>query len=104
MEEEKIIDSHFKDVSEFFEEYLLPEAIAYYIAIGFYKNNLYENSIDVFVSSVLAEFFNYEVKDMKSLIKNVKKLLKIKYKLVVINEAPLKFKKQFQTKNGYFHT
>ena len=88
---ELIISPHGDKVNQFIEEYIMPEVIAFYLATGYYENCMYEESLNIHINSIIAEVFNGEEKDRKKLIYNIKKLLGIKYGLVVINEDPLNF-------------
>lgn len=86
-----IIEPHFKRVEEYLEEYIIPEVISYYIATGYYDSAMYEKKFQIHINSILAELFNYDVKDNKKLKKNIKKLLKVKYGLEIDDEEPLDF-------------
>lgn len=88
---EQIIEPHHKQFDKYFEEYIIPQAIAHYLATGYYCSNMYEESFSIHINSVLDEFFNYEVKDVKALKKKVKRILLIKYSLIVDDEDPLDF-------------
>ena len=78
-------------VNQFVEEYIMPEVIAFYLATGYYGSCMYEESLHIHINSIIAEVFNGEEKDRPRLIDNIKKLLRIKYGLIVINEDPLDF-------------
>lgn len=86
-----IISPHGDKVNQFVEEYIMPEVIAFYLATGYYESCMYEESLHIHINSIIAEVFNGEEKDRPKLIDNIKKLLRIKYGLVVINEDPLDF-------------
>lgn len=88
---EMIISQHGDIVNQFVEEYIMPEVIAFYLATGYYGSCMYEESLHIHINSIIAEVFNVEEKDRLKLIDNIKKLLRIKYGLVVINEDPLDF-------------
>ena len=90
---DRIIEPHHKKVEEYLEEYIIPEMVAYYIATGYYDSSMYEERFQIHINSVLAELFNYEVKNKKQLKKQIKKLLKVKYGLEIEDEDPLDFKR-----------
>ncbi len=86
-----IISPHGDKVNQFVEEYIMPEVIAFYLATGYYGSCMYEESLHIHINSIIAEVFNGEEKDRPKLIDNIKKVLRIKYGLIVINEDPLDF-------------
>lgn len=86
-----IISPHGDKVNQFIEEYVMPDVIAFYLATGYYGSCMYKESLNIHINSIIAEVFNGEEKDRTKLIYNIKKLLRIKYGLVVINEDPLNF-------------
>ena len=86
---QQIIEPHHNQFDRYFEEYVIPESIAYFLATGYYTSSMYEESFRIHINSVLAEFFNYEVKDVKSLKKRIKRILLVKYSLKVDDEDPL---------------
>lgn len=88
---ELIISPHGDKVNQFIEEYIMTEVIAFYLATGYYGNCMYEESLNIHINSIIAEVFNGEEKDRLRLIDNIKKLFRIKYGLIVINEDPLDF-------------
>lgn len=88
---ELIISQHGDKVNQFIEEYIMTEVIAFYLATGYYGNCMYEESLNIHINSIIAEVFNGEEKDRLRLIDNIKKLFRIKYGLIVINEDPLDF-------------
>ena len=91
---ERIIEPHHKKVGDYLEVCIIPEVVAYYIATGYYTSSTYEESFQIHINSVLAEFFNYEVQNKKQLKKQIKKLLKVKYGLEIEDEEPLDFKRK----------
>lgn len=86
-----IISPHGIKVHQFVEEYVMPEVIAFYLATGYYGSCMYEESLQIHINSIIAEVFNSEEEDRPRLIDNIKKILRIKYGLIVINEDPLDF-------------
>lgn len=91
--EVKMIDQHINYIGNYLEEFIVPDVIAFYLASGYYESKLYENSLDIFINSVLAQFFNYEVKNLTVVRRNTIKILKIKYNLEISCDCPLRFKK-----------
>lgn len=89
---EEILLPHYKVVSRFLEEYVIPEVIAFYLASGFYGSCVYEESYRIHINSIVKEIFNCEISNMKELKRNIKKLLIVKYGLEIVDEDPLDFK------------
>lgn len=73
-------------------EYVIPEVVAFYIANAFYRNTMWESSLIQIYNSA-SDMINVFTKDKNKSIKEIKKLLKIKYALEVINDNPLNLKK-----------
>ena len=91
---EKIELPHVELCSTYAEEYLIPDYVAFYIATGYYQNALWENSIMQHFNSA-ADMFNVTLQNKNNAIENVKKILKLKYSLEVVEEYPiLKLKKR----------
>lgn len=84
-----IISPHGVKVHQFVEEYIMPEVIAFYLATGYYGSCMYEESLQIHINSIIAEVFTSEEEERARLIDNIKKILRIKYGLIVINEDPL---------------
>ena len=87
---QNILNPHYKIVSKYLEEYVIPEVISFYIATGYYHSYVYEENFNIHIKSILGELFNYEVKYLYFIKRKVKSILKVKYNLKVISERPLR--------------
>ena len=67
----------------------MPEIIAYYIANSFNRNSLYSGTFDQYYNST-KDMLNLFNEDYEAVKKEVFKLLKMKYDLIVTNKEPLK--------------
>lgn len=85
---EKYIAPHRELTEEFLEEFIMPEYIAFYIASGFNHYALWEGTFSQHYNSA-ADLFNYFPEDQTKIINNVKKILRIKYSLAIVEEKPL---------------
>ncbi len=88
---ELLVNPHGDRVHKYIEACILPEVISFYLATGYYKNCVYQDSLDIHINSIIAELFNGEYEERETLKSNIKKVLYIKYGLIVINESPLDF-------------
>ena len=86
-EYEKYIGPHRELTEKFLEEFIMPEYIAFYIASGFNHHALWEGTFSQHYNSA-ADLFNYFPDDKTLVIDNVKKILRIKYSLEVVEEKP----------------
>lgn len=80
---------HLTVMNCYMENYIIPEVVSFYLATGFYNSCVYEESFIVHVNTVLAGFFNCEIKNTGKLMNNVKSLLLVKYGLKVVDDNPL---------------
>lgn len=87
-EYEKYIGPHRELTEKFLEEFIMPEYIAFYIASGYNHHALWEGTFTQHYNSA-ADLFNYFPEDKSFVIENVKKILRIKYSLDIIEEKPL---------------
>ena len=91
-EVEQILIPFSDNTNDFMNEYVIPEVVAFYIANAFYRNAIWESSLIQIYNSA-SDMINVSTKDKNKSIKEIKKLLKIKYALEVINDNPLNLKK-----------
>ena len=91
-EVEKILIPFSDNTNEFINEYVIPEVVAFYIANAFYRNAMWESSLIQIYKSA-SDMINVSTNDKNKIIKEIKKLLKIKYALDVINDNPLELKR-----------
>jgi len=92
-EVETILAPHMDEFSHFVYEFLAPEAIAFYLASGYRSSSVWESSFNQHINSVLDMLNQVCVTpNIYKKIKNLsKKILKMKYGLIVCNEEPLNF-------------
>lgn len=91
-EVERILIPFSDNIIDFMNEYVIPEVVAFYIANAFYRNAMWESSLIQIYNSA-SDMINVSTKDKNKSIKEIKKLLKIKYALDVINDNPLELKR-----------
>lgn len=91
-EYDKYVLPHTELVEEYLKTYLIPDYVAFFISSA-YRNQLEEDSYDIFISSAL-DFFNvdYDKKNRLILKEEITKILEIKYGFVIEKEEPLTFK------------
>ena len=82
---------HEKRMNKFLSNIIIPEIVAYHIAIGYFKSCIFESSFDIMISNATYMFCD-RVKASKQLKYKIKKILTSKYNLQVINEIPLQVK------------
>jgi len=82
------LDKHFK---EYLINYILPEAIAFYLKESYYRNCLCDSSLHNHINSTMEILCNYE-ENINKLIPKIKEILQIKYNLKITNMDPLQFK------------
>lgn len=87
-----VIDPFYDNFDEYVITYVMPEAIAFYIASSFYRNAMWEATFFQHYNSA-KDIFNIDEKDYKKLKTEVIKLLRIKYSLEIISEDSLDFKR-----------
>ena len=90
---EKILSPHMDEFYNFVYEFLAPEAIAFYLASGYRESSVWSSSFDQHINSIL-DMLNQvklESKIYLKIKKTSKKILKMKYGLIVSNEKPLEF-------------
>ena len=80
---------HINICSTFFEEYIVPEYIAFYIASGYYHNSLWECSLIQHFNSAFDCTFCHDIRNKNKILKNIVELLRNKYCLEVEKETPI---------------
>ena len=85
---ENYIGPHRDLTEQFLKEFIMPEYIAFYIASGFNHYALWEGTFSQHYNSA-ADLFNYFPEDKTIIIENVKKILRIKYSLAIVEEEPI---------------
>ena len=84
----KYIDPHRNLTHDFLNEFIMPEYIAFYITSGINHFSLWEGTFSQHYNSAM-DMFNYFPEDKTVIIENVKKILRIKYSLEIIEEEPI---------------
>ena len=84
----KPFENNFK---KYMINYVLSDVISFYIADSFYKNCLCDSPLYNYINSCLDIFNGYK----NDIIPKVKKILRIKYNLIIISDNPLRLKKVF---------
>lgn len=88
---ETILLPFFNNYSEYIIKFLMPYAIAFYIASGYSRYCLLDCSIVNHINSA-ADIFNVRYKK-EELLPVVKEILKVKYNLIISKTDPLELKK-----------
>jgi hypothetical protein len=79
---------HVNMCNNYLENYIIPDYVSFYIATGYYRNGLRENSFYQYFNSAV-DIFNLDLVNLKVAMENTKKLLNIKYGLEIIEEYPI---------------
>lgn len=96
---EHYINPHFDSVNKYLENYVIPDVCAFFIYSA-YKNQLEEESYYIFINDALNNFNQtYSTSEVNSLKKDVSKVLRIKYGLIVTNDDPLRLEESFVERN-----
>lgn len=88
---EEILLPFYNNYNEYLIKFVIPEAIAFYLANGYSRSCLSDCSLNNHINSAL-DIFNVRC-NVNSLIPKIKYILKIKYNLKIIKTNPLKFRK-----------
>lgn len=92
IELENIINPFYDNYHEFIVSYVMPEVIAFYLASSFSRNAMWEATFLQHYNSA-KDIFNIDNRYYKRIKKEVIKLLRVKYSLIIISENPLDFRK-----------
>ena len=93
-EEWKLItDVHREQYKLYLEEFIMPEILAHYIATGYYKHSVYEESFNLHIRTNL-NIVNYKFDNIDLIKSKVKDILRIKYFLLVVQEEPIMILKE----------
>ncbi len=95
---EDIIDKEFEEIllpfynnyNEYLIKFVIPEAVAFYLANGYSRNCLLDCPLNNHFNSAL-DIFNVRC-NVDELTPKIKQILKIKYNLKIEKDNPLKFK------------
>lgn len=91
-EVEKILIPFANNTNEFMNEYVIPEVVAFYIANAFYRNAMWESSM-IRIYNSASDMINVTSKDKNKSVNEIKKSLRIKYALNVVNDDPLELER-----------
>lgn len=85
---ELLTNVHREQYKLYLEEFIMPEILAHYIATGYYKHSVYEESFDLHIRTNL-NIVNYAFDNIDLIKSKVKDILRIKYFLLVVQEEPV---------------
>ena len=88
---EEILLPFYNNYNEYLIKFVIPDAIAFYLATGYSRNCLSNCPLINHINSAL-DIFNVSCNG-DELIPEIKLILRIKYNLKIIKINPLKFKK-----------
>ena len=88
---EEILLLFFNNYSDYIIKFLMPDAIAFYIANGYFRHCLSDCSLINHVNSA-ADIFNVRCKK-EELLPIVEEILRVKYNLIISKTSPLELKK-----------
>ena len=79
--------------NDYLDNYIIPDVVAFYIANSYYRKCLCNAKYIYHINSALS-LFNYEC-NVKRLIPQIEKVLKIKYNLIIKKTNPLRLERYF---------
>lgn len=88
---ETILLPFFDNYNEYIVKFLIPDAIAFYLANGYFRNCLSACSLQNHINSA-SDIFNIQY-EKEELLPMVKDILSIKYNLIIEKNNPLIMKK-----------
>jgi len=89
---EKLTDPHNEMFDNYLLEFIIPECCAFYLASGYNTDSVWEASFNTHINTMLSMLNqSYSEVDYESMKEKIKKILKIKYDFIVINDDPLDF-------------
>ena len=88
---EEILLPFYNNYNEYLIKFIIPDAVAFYLANGYSRNCLSDCPLINHINSAL-DIFNTRC-NVDELIPEIELVLKIKYNLKIIKINPLKFKK-----------
>jgi len=96
---EKITGSHNKMWHDYLDEFIIPECCAYFLATGYKTDSVWEASFDIHINTMLSRLNqDSSNENFEKYKKRIKKILKIKYGFIVVNENPLDFAPAYKNK------
>ena len=79
---------HIKLCSNYIEEFLIPNYVAFYISSGYYHNILTECPFKQHFNSA-TDVFNHTISNKNKVIAEVKRIMKFIYSLEIVEENPI---------------
>ena len=83
----------FNNYSEYIQEFIIPEAVAFYLANGYIRNCLSSCPLTNHINSAI-DVFNINC-NIDKILSEIKKILRIKYNLKIVKNNPLKIEKLY---------
>lgn len=90
---EKIYLPFYNNVNDYLNKYVISDLVAFYLANSYSRHCLSECNLINHINSAV-DIFNCRC-DISRLIPKIKKILKIKYNIVVKNTNPLRLKRYY---------
>lgn len=90
---DKIYLLFYNNVNEYLNNYVIPDAVAFYLANGYSRHCLPNCHLRNHINSAI-DIFNCRY-DISRLIPKVKEILKIKYNLIIVKDNPMILKKYY---------
>lgn len=84
---ERLIISFYDNYSAYLINFVIPDTIAFYLANGHNRNCLLDCPLINHINSAI-DIFNIRC-DIDKLVPSIKKILRIKYNLRIVNDNPL---------------
>ena len=81
----------FNNYNEYIQEFIVPEAVAFYLANGYIRNCLSSCPLRNHINSAI-DVFNIKCNTDK-ILSEIKMILRIKYNLKIVKNNPLKIEK-----------
>jgi hypothetical protein len=81
----------YNNFTDYMTNYIIPDVVAFYLANNYSRNCLCNSPLYNHINSAI-DVFNIQC-NINKLIPQIKKILKIKYNLKIINNNPLKLNK-----------
>lgn len=88
---EEILLPFYNNYNDYLIKFVIPEAIAFYLANGYSRNCLSDCPLNNHINSAI-DVFNVRC-DIDKLIPLIEQILRIKYNLKIVKISPLKFRK-----------
>ena len=88
---EKIYLPFYNNINDYLNNYVIPDLVAFYLANAYSRHCLSECNLINHINSAI-DVFNVRC-DIDKLILSIKKILRIKYNLKIVNNNPMILKK-----------